>query len=94
MSAVATAERAQRALMIGAGGEPTLDEVLVGVWEGLTARQAVACPVCGGEMEAGGAADRPPLALEGSRGAIQQLSLGTHRLPIVGSCDACGATVA
>jgi hypothetical protein len=94
MSAVATAECAQRALLIGAGGEPTLDEVLVGVWEGLTAHQTVACPVCGGEMEAGGGADRPPLALEGSRGAIQQLPLGTDRLPIVGSCDACGATVA
>jgi hypothetical protein len=32
------------------GGEPTLDELLVGVWEGLVAQRPVACPVCGGEM--------------------------------------------
>jgi hypothetical protein len=29
------------------GGEPTLDELLVGAWEGLTARRVVECPVCG-----------------------------------------------
>jgi hypothetical protein len=34
----------------GAGGEPTLDETLVGVWEGLIAHRLVACPVCGAEM--------------------------------------------
>jgi hypothetical protein len=33
------------------GGEPTLDELLAGVWEGLAAHRAQACPVCGGEME-------------------------------------------
>ena len=38
-------------LFEAAGGEPTLDEVLSGVWEGLTAHKAVDCPVCGGEME-------------------------------------------
>lgn len=32
------------------GGEPTLDEILVGVWEGLTAHRRVGCPVCGAEM--------------------------------------------
>jgi DNA-directed RNA polymerase subunit RPC12/RpoP len=32
------------------GGEPTLDELLVGVWEGLTAGSAVECPVCGAQM--------------------------------------------
>jgi hypothetical protein len=32
------------------GGEPTLDEVLSGAWEGLAAHQHVACPVCGGDM--------------------------------------------
>lgn len=30
-------------------GEPTLDELLVGAWEGLTARRTVQCPICGGE---------------------------------------------
>jgi hypothetical protein len=32
------------------GGEPTLDEVLSGAWEGLVAHQQAACPVCGGDM--------------------------------------------
>jgi hypothetical protein len=32
------------------GGEPTLDELLVGVWEGLAAHRSVPCPACGGEM--------------------------------------------
>jgi hypothetical protein len=31
------------------GGEPTLDEMIAGVWEGLTAHRAVECPVCGSE---------------------------------------------
>ena len=33
-----------------AGGEPTLDDVLVDAWEGLTAHRAIDCPVCGSEM--------------------------------------------
>ena len=33
------------------GGEPTLDELLAGVWEGLTTHNAVTCPVCDGRME-------------------------------------------
>jgi hypothetical protein len=32
------------------GGEPTLDAVLAGVWEGLAAHRSVACPLCGSEM--------------------------------------------
>jgi hypothetical protein len=52
------------------GGEPTLDEHLIGVWEGLAAHHPVACPLCGGAMvplyegEAGRQADRVP---EGGR---------------------------
>jgi hypothetical protein len=33
------------------GGEPTLDDLLVDVWEGLTAHRIVACPVCSEEMK-------------------------------------------
>jgi hypothetical protein len=33
------------------GGEPTLDEMIVGAWEGLTAHRVVACPVCLEEMK-------------------------------------------
>lgn len=43
-------ELAEAMLFRPPGGEPTLDEVLVRVWEGLAAQHAVACPLCGGEM--------------------------------------------
>jgi hypothetical protein len=33
------------------GGEPTLDELLSGVWEELAAHRVVVCPVCAGGME-------------------------------------------
>jgi hypothetical protein len=61
VSAVALAPRRER-LRPGAGGrcagdakDPargglTLDELIVGVWEGLAAHSTVACPVCGGAM--------------------------------------------
>jgi hypothetical protein len=45
------AECAPPTLFDATGGEPMLDELLVGVWEGLTAHRVVGCPVCGGEME-------------------------------------------
>jgi hypothetical protein len=59
MSAVALHRPAARRLGVGEatpslfedlGGEPTLDELLSGAWEGLVAHQHVACPVCGGAM--------------------------------------------
>jgi hypothetical protein len=34
------------------GGERTLDDVIVGAWEALSAHRSVACPVCGGELAA------------------------------------------
>jgi hypothetical protein len=37
-------------LFDGLGGEPTLDDVLAGAWEGLIAHSVVSCPVCGDEM--------------------------------------------
>jgi hypothetical protein len=39
---------------------PTLDELIVGVWEGLQTDHTAACPVCGGAMRARhGAGPRP-----------------------------------
>ena len=38
-------------LFEGTGGEPTLDNVLAGAWEGLAARATVACLICGERME-------------------------------------------
>jgi hypothetical protein len=32
------------------GGEPTLDDLIVGAWEGLAAHSVVTCPVCDGEL--------------------------------------------
>jgi hypothetical protein len=38
------------AAAVAPGGGPTLDDLVVGVWEGLTAKRAVACPMCGAAM--------------------------------------------
>jgi len=32
------------------GGGPTLDDMIVGAWEGLAAQLVVACPLCGGAL--------------------------------------------
>ncbi len=50
MTVVAADEWSPPSLFDVVGGEPTLDELLVGVWEGLTAHATAACPVCGGEL--------------------------------------------
>jgi hypothetical protein len=45
-----------------AGGEPTLDQLVSGVWQGLTARASGSCVICGGQMVAHyGAHARPVL---------------------------------
>lgn len=36
--------------MVQHDGGPTLDDLLVGVWEGLAAHRTVACPACGEAM--------------------------------------------
>jgi hypothetical protein len=36
--------------MVQQGGGPTLDDLIVGVWEGLAAHRTVACPACGEAM--------------------------------------------
>ena len=38
-------------LFDGAGGGPTLDHVLSGAWEELTAHAVVECPLCDGQLE-------------------------------------------
>lgn len=35
----------------GLGGGLTLDEAIVGAWEGLAAQAIVACPLCGGGLK-------------------------------------------
>jgi hypothetical protein len=44
------------------GGEPTLEDLITGVWEGLAAHHRVACPLCGGEMTAVFSAHARPVA--------------------------------
>ncbi|MDQ6803656.1 MAG: hypothetical protein M3065_01540 [Actinomycetota bacterium] len=46
-----TITRRPRTFFDGTGGGPTLDDVVSGAWEELTAQAVVECPVCGdGEL--------------------------------------------
>lgn len=53
---------ARRAVTPDDGWRPTLDEMLVGVWEGLHLHDETGCPVCGGAMVAQAQTGRPPVA--------------------------------
>jgi hypothetical protein len=46
-------------LFDGLGGRPTLDELLAGAWEGLSAHAVVACPICDGTMEPDSSRPKP-----------------------------------
>jgi hypothetical protein len=50
VTVLAPPEFASATLFDLAGGEPTLDEVIVGVWERLAAGHVARCPACEGEM--------------------------------------------
>ncbi len=50
------------AIQRGDGRRPTLDELLVGVWEGLRSDHTAACPVCDGVLEPRYAAGPAPVA--------------------------------
>ncbi len=41
-----SADRGAAQVRGGVGGEPTLDELIVGAWEGLTAQAVATCPIC------------------------------------------------
>ena len=43
-------DRHARTSMVQQGGGPTLDDLVVGVWEGLAAHRTVACLACGEAM--------------------------------------------
>jgi hypothetical protein len=43
-------ESAERRSTNRSGGEVTLDDVVVGAWEGLLANHTVSCPVCSGAL--------------------------------------------
>jgi hypothetical protein len=65
-------------------GEPTLDEVIVSAWEGLTAHRPVECPVCRGEME-------PECSAQGAASSIGRRA---GHAPEGGRCTSCGARLA
>lgn len=44
------------------GGQVTLDDLIAGAWEELTANAVVGCPVCGGEMALGYGSHTRPVA--------------------------------
>lgn len=61
-AASAARARRTRAIAPGSGRRPTLDDLLVGVWEGLHTDREAGCPVCGGALRAEPRAGRPPVA--------------------------------
>ncbi len=63
-----------------ADGRPTLDDLIVGAWEGLAVSRVVPCPVCDGELRP---EPRHPRAVEPS-GAV----------PLIGRCRDCGSVLA
>jgi hypothetical protein len=92
-----------RSRLHGVGGEPTLDEVLVGVWEGLAAHRSAPCLVCGEEMrlERGAQALQPSdsgAALAGAAPAgaaprraapAGEAGRRADRVPVGGRCLGC-----
>jgi len=44
------------------GGAPTLDDLLTGVWDALTAERPASCPMCGGHLEARYGSGHAPVA--------------------------------
>jgi hypothetical protein len=57
-----TALTAAPSLFDAVRDEPTLDELIVGAWEGLVAHRVVACPVCDEGMRPTYAAQSLPIA--------------------------------
>jgi hypothetical protein len=73
----------------GPGGEPTLDSLLSGMWEGLAAHRSVTCPLCGGEVrpDYGAHAAEPD---DSGAGRTDQAGRRSERMPKGGSCRSCG----
>jgi hypothetical protein len=70
-----------------AGGEPTLDDVLSGVWEGLVARATAPCPVCGERME-------PVVGAPRERGGAPQGPRAPRERDGEGArCTSCGSSL-
>jgi len=85
----------------GVGGESTLDDLLVGAWEGLVAQAAVACPLCDGMLRPvyghvrGAGAEGAGRAGDAAAAAAAAAGSGSGGgAPVIGGrCDRCGTTV-
>jgi hypothetical protein len=65
-------------------GEPTLDDLVAGVWEELAVRGLARCPICGGEMHA----EITPVEVVDAA-VLAELEEQPH--PILrGACEDCG----
>ncbi|MGI8506693.1 MAG: hypothetical protein ACR2MK_07805 [Solirubrobacteraceae bacterium] len=74
------------------GREPTLDEFLAGVWEGLAAHHSVCCPACGGEMAPVYGTHAPPPDDSGAAGPSEAGRRG-RGVPGGGRCRGCDTTL-
>lgn len=78
-----TAPSLERPMSESPHGEPTLDDLVAGVWEELAVRGLARCPLCGGEMQA----EVTPLEIVGAAGLEEEL--GLHAI-LRGVCQDCG----
>ncbi len=84
--------RASQTLFDDLGGEPTLDELIAGVWEGLAAHRPARCPVCEAEMHPVYGAHA--LQLDDSRTAgMSEAGRPAGRMPEGGRCTECGSAL-
>ncbi len=81
-----------RTLFDDLGGEPTLDELIAGVWEGLTAHRPVRCPVCAAEMRPLYEA-HPPQPDDSRTARMSEAGRREDRMPEGGRCTNCGTTL-
>ncbi|HET9075120.1 MAG TPA: hypothetical protein VFN48_11110 [Solirubrobacteraceae bacterium] len=65
------------------GGERTLEDILLGAWEGLAAHHAVRCPVCRGDMV-------PSASASASARARARARASVGRPAVAGRCEDCG----
>jgi hypothetical protein len=84
--------RASQTLFDDLGGEPTLDELIAGVWEGLAAHRPARCPVCEAEMHPvyGAHALQPD---DSGTAGMSEAGRPAGRMPEGGRCTGCGSAL-
>jgi hypothetical protein len=84
--------RVPQTLFDDLGGEPTLDELIAGVWEGLAAQRSTRCPVCEAEMRPvyDGHARQPD---ESGTTRMSEAECRAGRTPDGGRCTGCGTAL-